>query len=1232
MDAVKNKKFILVRELILACLLLSFAWFQIESQNTVPSDAEFRRQSLESFNRKAQLLDKIKEKISPCIRKQNSDSIFKTISNRDYKNLEEENSGIYIFKNDSLKFWSNNTLNIRQQQIKKNDEWQCTRLLDGWYLIKKTKIDKFTSIEYIKIKNEFRVQNNYLENNYLLIPQFSDNISIFNSKKKHQLEDQNKKILFNYNIVFNQDKKNNDFLSFIALILGIFFLLRVVQMSADMLIHSKSIGFILVSSLFIFIRYYSIASDLPWFWKSHFLFKPLTFASSSINSSLGDLLINLILAFAISNRINVMVSAVKLRLPSWIQFMIGIAISICAGFIFSYYTGILVTDSNINFNFSDISELDQETFIAIGAIAILSYIVFYVLQFGIRNTIENFSGREIYVLVISLLLIWVILLYNQYNIASSVFFYTAAFYTVFYIYSRANVSNSIYSISVFTITIFATWTSIIINYQLMSKKEAQAKILAEKVSVEKDILAENLFSETNAKIKNDTTLLNYLYRTDRLKTLFIKRMSEKYFNGYWDKFATKVYIYDAACNLVAKTANANEEKLAVFEEVCSKKELQSTAENLYYVPRENDEDAGLVCKFNFEKIFNGRQIPLTVFIQFTNKYNADEIGFPSLLIDNKYLRNSEKFSEFSYAKYRNTLLIPLSKNNLYNYPLSESFIKNKEIQQQLLLTDGYFNYEGFRHYYYKPYKNVSFVTSFKNYTFLEKMTTSAYVFAVFVFLFLMYHVIINFSLKNLPSFNTINIKFRTILIVTVFSGITIIAITTSYFLINHLDTDKKTKMSENVQSLMIELENKFGDETNLQSKNAEYYNYLLSKTANLFFNDINLYDLRGRLIASSRYKIFDEGILSPYINSKAYHALIINKDAQFVNEESVGKLQYISIYIPFVNTKNQLLGYVHLPMFDKEKSIRKEIFNLLATILNIYLILLVFISIAAWWMTNKITEPLLVLKNHFAEIALRKNNTVIEWETDDEIGSVVKEYNNMVLQLNENVEKLSQTEREMAWREMAKQVAHEIKNPLTPMKLNVQLLQQKIDLDEKQFKERFIKVSKSLIEQIDSLANIANDFSMFAQITKNKPSKIEVLELLENIISMFQSENDAAINMNTNAAKVYLYADRDHLIRVFNNLIKNAIQSYDENESKEVQIDVIVQDNILEIEIKDQGKGIPAELRDKIFQPYFTTKNSGTGLGLAMVHQMVESMKGEISFRNNSSKGTIFKLTFNHIS
>jgi nitrogen fixation/metabolism regulation signal transduction histidine kinase len=512
------------------------------------------------------------------------------------------------------------------------------------------------------------------------------------------------------------------------------------------------------------------------------------------------------------------------------------------------------------------------------------------------------------------------------------------------------------------------------------------------------------------------------------------------------------------------------------------------------------------------------------------------------------------------------------------------------------------------------------------------MTTSAYVFAVFVFLFLIYHLIINFSINKLPSFNSINIKFRTILITTVFSGITIIAITTSYFLINHLETDKKTKMSENVQSLMIELENKFGDENLLQEKNAEYYNYLLSKTANLFFNDINLYNLKGKLIASSRYKIFDEGILSPYMNSSAYNALIINKEAQFINEENVGRLQYISMYIPFVNAKNQLIGYVHLPMFDKEKIVRKEIFNLLATILNIYLILLVFISIAAWWMTNKITEPLSVLKNHFAEIALRKNNTVIEWSTDDEIGSVVKEYNNMVLQLNENVEKLSQTEREMAWREMAKQVAHEIKNPLTPMKLNVQLLQQKIDLDEKQFKERFTKVSKSLIEQIDSLANIANDFSMFAQITKNKPSKIEVIELLENIISTFQSENDASINMNTNVSKAYVFADRDHLIRVFNNLIKNAIQSYEESENKEVQIHLILQHEVLEIEIKDLGKGISEEMRSKIFEPYFTTKSSGTGLGLAMVHQIIEGMKGEISFTHNHPKGTIFKLTFHTLN
>jgi hypothetical protein len=236
MEVIKNKKFILVRELILACILISFAWFKIEKENTISSQTKFEEASLSSFQRKTDLLEKIKLNITPLLISQNTDSIFKTISDYEYKSLNDENAGIYIFKKDSLKFWSNNTLNVSLNQLSNKNNWACTRLLDGWYLLRKTKIDVFTCVEYIKIKNEFRVQNNYLENTYLLIDDFSDNISISTTNKNKPLIDKNGKTLFSYTLDFNHEKKNNDILSFIAFIIGIFFLLRTIQLAIEIFI------------------------------------------------------------------------------------------------------------------------------------------------------------------------------------------------------------------------------------------------------------------------------------------------------------------------------------------------------------------------------------------------------------------------------------------------------------------------------------------------------------------------------------------------------------------------------------------------------------------------------------------------------------------------------------------------------------------------------------------------------------------------------------------------------------------------------------------------------------------------------------------------------------------------------------------------------------------------------------------------------------------------------------
>jgi nitrogen fixation/metabolism regulation signal transduction histidine kinase len=219
---------------------------------------------------------------------------------------------------------------------------------------------------------------------------------------------------------------------------------------------------------------------------------------------------------------------------------------------------------------------------------------------------------------------------------------------------------------------------------------------------------------------------------------------------------------------------------------------------------------------------------------------------------------------------------------------------------------------------------------------------------------------------------------------------------------------------------------------------------------------------------------------------------------------------------------------------------------------------------------------------------------------------------------------LAQNERESAWREMAKQVAHEIKNPLTPMKLSLQHLQRIYDPSDPQSKEKIDRVASSIIEQIDALTKIANEFANFAKMPKPNEENLNLVPLLENVILVFSQEVDMEISVQTNEPQVWILADKDLMIRVFNNLIKNAIQSIPPDRNGKIEVILKSVQNKLTIEVRDNGRGIPLAARRKMFVPYFTTKSTGTGLGLAIVKQIVEMHHGSIWYDTVEESGTSF--------
>jgi two-component system, NtrC family, nitrogen regulation sensor histidine kinase NtrY len=351
--------------------------------------------------------------------------------------------------------------------------------------------------------------------------------------------------------------------------------------------------------------------------------------------------------------------------------------------------------------------------------------------------------------------------------------------------------------------------------------------------------------------------------------------------------------------------------------------------------------------------------------------------------------------------------------------------------------------------------------------------------------------------------------------------------------------------------------------------------------------------------------------------------------ANFCANDKAGSLEFLSMYTPLYGQQNQLLGFLNLPYFAKQSELVNRLSSVISTLINLYVILFVLSILSALVLSGYITKPLRLIKQQIANISLSKRNERIQWQSNDEIGKLVNEYNGMISKLEESANLLARSERETAWREMAKQVAHEIKNPLTPMKLNLQYLQHVINSNPSDFKEKFEKASTSIIEQIDALANIATEFSHFAKLPSAKIESIDLMEILPLSIETFKTEPNVQFENGILERHLMVKADKEQVLRIFNNIIKNAIQACDEKEAANIKLAYYTEDACVVISVSDNGCGIDDTLREKLFTPNFTTKSTGSGLGLAMVKNSMESFGGKVWFESEVGKGSTFYLQFN---
>lgn len=389
--------------------------------------------------------------------------------------------------------------------------------------------------------------------------------------------------------------------------------------------------------------------------------------------------------------------------------------------------------------------------------------------------------------------------------------------------------------------------------------------------------------------------------------------------------------------------------------------------------------------------------------------------------------------------------------------------------------------------------------------------------------------------------------------------------------------------------------------------------------------EFNIYDLGGTLVKSSRPS-FKKDTLATCISSDVLSQLLNSVDKRHVEKNEKLGSDYQSSYTIFTDFNSKPLGILNVPYFEDDSFNDEELKEFLVRLGYAYFVMLLVAIAFAYFVSKYITRSLKTISDKMNETRLEKRNKKIELgRASQEVSVLVESYNSMIDDLEESAVKLATSEREQAWREMAKQVAHEIKNPLTPMRLSIQSFERKFDPKDDNAEQKLQEFSKTMIQQIDTLSSIASAFSNFAKMPTSKNEMLNVVEVTNLSLEIFTEDY---IHFSPKTNEIIAKFDRTQLIRTVTNLVKNAIQAVSEVEIPKINIDVFEENNQVNITVSDNGYGISEENKSKVFEPKFTTKSSGMGLGLAMVKNIVETYNGSITFTSQKNEGTTFKVSF----
>lgn len=938
------------------------------------------------------------------------------------------------------------------------------------------------------------------------------------------------------------------------------------------------------------------------------VFNPEVFASGSFDPSLGDFLLSFLLlffgVFLLYKNYFLFLQGIKSRFI----FYVTISNIILIFTLYSLLNGLqnLVLNSQIDFFFKNIRSINEYTIIGIGGLGLGLFATLFLLS-RLRYFYTHYTTCLRYILLMHA--IGLAICYFIFHLDIIEMQAVLSLLCLIYIAWPEKKALSAMNATSAVLMVFSLIAANEFYHSTTIKEKNERSLLAEKIADSQDPDMETDVSEILQRLSNDTLLADCITGRKSLAQDSIEiYLDNKYFDKILKDFKINYYLL-ANDSTVIYPFNSRQEIPKEHLKMTALSGKMTGSRYLYYI-------------YNKAKgIDYLASVPLSltpyeakINIEFVSKKIPQRPGFEELLTHNNSFY-SKLLSEYSHIKYVNNNIVEQRGNFLYKNNGATYAKYNKKTQ--------FFTEEGFDHLLFRPGAN-SFIIISKPFTsWLTHVTSFSYILILFALEFILISVLL-YRKKIGKGVFTISTKIQVAFVILTILAMTLFGITTEYTVSKQYTSKNKNLVAEKLESIRTEIAGKIQNvDTDNQQKTKSVLGQVLLKFAKVFNVDINFYTVNGELLATSIPEVYRNHIMGSMMNSSALNRLRNENMPRYIQEESIGNLNFFGGYLSFYKN-NEHIGYIYIPYFARQNEINNEFSSLLMAIINISVVLFAFTIVLSVIITQIIISPLNKIRESIAKIQLNKVNKPIVYKGKDELADLVKEYNNKVAELEKFTYYLAQTERETAWREMAKQVAHEIKNPLTPMRLNIQHMQRSLQKDDPDFNEKLQRISSSLLEQIDALTTIASEFSSLAKMPGVKFEEIDYHHLLEGIIELYNDDERIKISLNAPAGKIPIHGDKEQLLRVLNNLVKNAQQAIPEEQEGRIEINVDISNGNVKTAVKDNGSGINAEWREKIFTPNFTTKTTGSGLGLMMVKNIIEQHKGKIWFESSTSGTTFF--------